>query len=138
MKSGSNNWTALVAVKSDSGIVWGRFDRQRPRFGSTELTLIIGATTLLVVVMFISHWRSRRRKMEFLRNSSPQLFSELSAAHRLDRANRRLIKRLATANGQKNAAALFVEPSYFETEKLPASEKISPEDFRQLRHELFD
>jgi hypothetical protein len=133
-----NNWISLVAVKSDSGIVWGRFDRQRPQFGSAELSVIVGATTLLVVVMVVSYWRSRRRKMEFLSNSSPQLFSELSAAHRLDRSNRRLIKRLAAASGQKNAAALFVEPNYFETEKLPPSEKISPDDFRQLRHELFD
>ena len=76
--------------------------------------------------------------MQFLRNSSSQLFSELSAAHGLDRANRRLIKRLAAANGQKNAAALFVEPGYFETEKLPATEKVSLVDFGQLRHELFD
>jgi uncharacterized protein (TIGR03382 family) len=138
MTSGSNQWTSLVAVKSDSGIVWGRFDRQRPHFGSAELSVIIGATALLVVVMLVSYWRSRRRKMEFLSNSSPQLFSELSAAHRLDRANRRLIKSLAAAGGQKNAAALFVEPGYFETEKLPESEKISLDAFRQLRHELFE
>jgi hypothetical protein len=138
MSEGSNNWRALVAVRPDSGIVWGRFDRQRPRFGSAELSVIIGATTLLVVVMIVSYWRSRRRKTEFLRNSSPQLFSELSAAHRLNRSNRHLIKRLAAANGQKNAAALFVEPNYFETEKLPVAEKVSLDDFRQLRHELFE
>ena len=138
MNNHSNKWLTLVAAKQDASVVWGRFDRQRPRFGNAELVLIIGATALLVIVMLVSYWRSRRRKLEFLRNSSSQLFGELSAAHRLDRSNRRLIKRLATVHGQKNAAAMFVEPDYFELESLPASEKVSLDALRQLRHELFD
>src|SRR5262245_24402886 len=105
----SNSWTTLVAVKPDSGIVWGRFDRQRPHFGNAELAVIIGATSLLVITILVSYYRSRRNKLQFLRNSSSHLFGELSAAHRLDRTNRRLIKRLAAARGQKNSAALFVE-----------------------------
>jgi len=134
----SDNWMTLVAVKADSGIVWGRFDRQRPRFGNAELAVIIGATSLLIITMLVSYFRSRRRKLQFLRNSSSHLFNELSAAHGLSRSNRRLIKRLAAARGQKNAAALFVEPDYFEPTKLSASEKISPDALRQLRHELFE
>ena len=134
----SDNWLTLVAVKADSGIVWGRFDRQRPHFGNAELTVIIGATSLLIITMLVSYFRSRQRKLEFLRNSSSHLFSELSAVHGLSRSNRRLIKRLSADRGQKNAAALFVEPDYFEPTKLSTPEKFSPGALQQLRHELFE
>jgi hypothetical protein len=138
MSNDGQSWLTLIAVKENPGIVWGRFDHQRPRFGNAELTIIIGATSLLIIVMLVSYWRSRRRKLEFLRNSSSQLFGELAAAHRLDRSKRRLIKRLAAAHGQRNSAALFVEPDYFEPTKVPTSEKISTDALRQLRHELFE
>jgi len=118
--------------------VWGRFDRQRAHFGNAELAVIIGATSLLVVTMLVSYFRSRRRKLQFLRNSPSHLFGELSTAHGLDRSNRGLIKRLAAARGQKNSAALFVEPDYFDPTKLPSSEKISPDALQQLRDELFE
>jgi hypothetical protein len=136
MSESSHNLLTLIA-KANAG-VWGRFDHERPHFGNAELAVIVGGTTLLVIVMLVSYWRSHRRKLEFLKNSRTRLFSELSAAHRLDRANRRLIKRLAAANDQKNITALFVEPSYFEPEHLPLSEKIAPDVLRHLRHELFD
>jgi hypothetical protein len=127
----------LVAVRKGSG-VWGRFDHGRPGVGVTEWAIIIGATVLLVVVMCISTWRAKRHKAQFLHNSKSRMFSELAAAHRLDRANRRLLKQLAAANGVVDASTLFVAPEFFETAKVPPALKGSADEIRRLRHELFE
>jgi hypothetical protein len=131
-------WAALLAVKSDSGIVWGRFDRQKPHFGTPEWAIIISASLLIVVVMCISRWRERRRKAVFLCHSNSALFNELAHAHRLNRADRKWIKRIAAAHGQKNPAAMFVQPEHFEDPKTAGSENVLPGVLRQLRHELFE
>lgn len=138
MSGNSSTWRCLVAVRRDSGVVWGRFDHERPGFGTAEWAVMIGATCLLVVVAIVSYWRSKRQKIEFLRNSSSHMFGELSREHRLDRANRRLLKKLAAAQGAENASMLFVEPDCFDATKLPPALKPSASELRQLRHELFE
>jgi hypothetical protein len=89
-------------------------------------------------VIAYSYWRSRRQKLEFLHNSAPRLFNEFARAHRLNRANRRVLKKLAAANGVEHAAALFVEPVYFDSNELPPALAAATDEIRQLRHELFD
>jgi hypothetical protein len=131
-------WLSMLAAKEESGAVWGRFDHARPGVGTPEWSLMIGATALLIIVITYSLWRSRREKLEFLSNSAPRMFNELSRAHRLDRAHKRLLKKLAAAQGHQNAAALFVEPEYFDKTKMPATLAGSTQQIRQLRHELFD
>jgi hypothetical protein len=127
----------LLAMRKASGGVWGRFDHGRPGVGVAEWAIIIGATVLLVLVMFVSSWRAKRQKAQFLHDSKARMFGELADAHRLNRANRRLLKKLAAGKGVGNASTLFVEPDYFELEKLPQALKDSARDCRQLRHELF-
>jgi hypothetical protein len=137
MNDASTTWVCLLAARHDSGAVWGRFDHQRPGVGPAEWTIMIGATGLLVAVALYSYVRSKRQKKEFLRNSSPQMFAELCRAHRLGRANRRLLKTLGATRGTKNACTLFVEPEYFDGTKLPAALKSAASELHQLRSELF-
>ena len=128
----------LLAVRENSGIVWGRFDHGKPGVGLAEWSVILGATFLVVVVMIVSRWRAKRQKAEFLSNSSSQLFNELSRTHRLDHTNRKLMKKLAVAHGLKNAATLFVEPEYFDDAIRPQSLDTSAAELRHLRHKLFE
>jgi hypothetical protein len=131
-------WLGLLAAKEESGVVWGRFDHRRSGVGTPEWSLMFGAAALLFVVMTYSYWRSRRDKREFLSNSAPRMFNELARAHRLDRAHKRLLKKLAIANGVEHAANVFVEPEYFDRTKLVASLAGSSQRVSQLRHEIFD
>ena len=133
-------WMSLLAAREESRGrgVWGRFDHSQPGVGSAEWSVMIGAAVLLVMTIAYSTWRSWRDKREFLSNSSPKIFNELSRAHRLDRAHQKLVRKLAVANGVNNAAAIFVEPEYFDTAKLPTALAGSTSTYRQLRHELFD
>ena len=133
-------WMSLLAAREESRGrgVWGRFDHSQPGVGSAEWSVMIGAAVLLMMTIAYSLWRSRRDKREFLFNSSPRIFNELSRAHRLDRAHQKLIRKLAVTNSVENAAAMFVEPEYFDTAKLPTALSSSASKYRQLRHELFD
>lgn len=129
---------ALLALRNTSDGVWGRFDHGRPGVGVTEWAVIVGATVLLVVVMCVSSWRAKRQKAQFLTDSKSRMFGELAQAHRLGRAQRRLLKRLAAAQGVSDASHLFVEPAHFDVEKVPIKLKDSASELRQLRHELFE
>ena len=79
-----------------------------------------------------------RDKREFLSNSSPKIFNELSRRTGWIEPISKLVRKLAVANGLKVAAAIFVEPEYFDTAKLPTALAGSSSTYRQLRHELFD
>jgi hypothetical protein len=132
------NLLPLFALGENPRAVWGRFDHSKPGVGLAEWSVILGATFLVVVVMIVSRWRAKRQKAEFLSDSVTQMFSELSRAHRLDRTNRRLLKKLAAAHGAKSAATLFVEPEYFDASKLPPALVASAQELHQLRHKLFE
>lgn len=128
----------LVAMRSTSDGVWGRFDHGKPGVGVTEWSIIIGATVLLVAVMCVSSWRAKRQKSQFLHDSKSRMFGELTDAHRLDRASRRLLKKLAAAKELRDASHLFIEPEHFEAEKLPPTLAASAGEFRRLRQGLFE
>ena len=102
MIDGITNWLCLLAARPDSARVWGRFDHQRPTFGSTGWMIVAGLVALLAAAALLSHWLSKRRQRDFWYDSSSRLFRELCRAHRLDLANRRLMQKLAAARGVEN------------------------------------
>jgi hypothetical protein len=138
MIDGITNWFCLLAARPDSARVWGRFDHQRPTFGSTGWMIVAGLVALLAAVALLSNWLSKRRQRDFWYDSSSRLFRDLCRAHRLNLANRRLMQKLASARGVDNAAALFVEPNYFDFKSLPETLKSSDGELLHLRHELFE
>jgi hypothetical protein len=128
----------LVASRPESVTVWGRFDHHRgSAFGMFELVTLGGVTLLLMATIA---WQviAKRPPREFKLNSPNRLFGELCRAHRLNRANRRLLKKLAAERGLKNASLLFVEPEQFEATNLPVDLESSAAELRQLRHKLLD
>ena len=138
MIDGITNSLCLFATQPDSYRVWGRFDHQRPTFGPTEWMIVGGLAAFVAAAAVLSYWLSKRRQNDFWHDSSSRLFHELCRAHRLDLANRRLMKNLAAARGIDNVAALFVEPDHFDTTNLPPALKSSASELRQLRHKLFE
>ena len=81
--------------------------------------LIFAVTGVLVAGVLLwqlfSSWNNGR-----LPSNSPRgLFRELCRAHRIDRAGRRLLKRLAVARGVSPPVLLFVRPECFTVTDLP-------------------
>ncbi len=134
----TDNRLHLFATLQDTNGIWGRFDNQRPSFGTHEIIMVVAVVALLLIATLIWQLFTRRRQRDFSRNSTLRLFGELCRAHRLDRPSRRLLKRLAAARGLKNSTELFVEPEHFDMTSLPPALKTSASELRQLRHKLFD
>jgi hypothetical protein len=126
----------LLATLHDSG-VWGRFDHQRPTFGTLEL-VILGIAGLLPVIAVMWQLVVRRGEREFRSASTARLFGELCRAHQLGRSSRRLLKRLAVMRGLNTPAMLFIEPDHFDLTTLSPDLKPLAAELRQLRHRLFD
>jgi hypothetical protein len=131
-------WLTLLAENPDDFRVWGRFDNQRPGFGTAEWSVLIGALSLLLAIVVTSYVLAKRKRSEFLHNSPKRLFHDLCRAHRLHIRNRRLLKKLAAARGVENAAELFVDPKYFDAADLPQGLQSTAAELRQLRHALFN
>ncbi len=117
--------------------VWGRFDHQRPSFDSTHWWILLGCAVLFAGFAVAIYRSSRRIKSEFDTDNHAKLFRELCRAHRLSFANRRQLRRLASARGITEPARLFVEPKHFETSHLPESMQSAADEIRRLRDRLF-
>jgi hypothetical protein len=128
----------LLAVQHDSFGVWGRFDHARPGAGLNQFAILMIALAAVVMIALVRSHFARRDQREFTSNNSARLFKELCRAHGFDYASRRLLKRLAAAHGVEQPAVLFVEPAYFDTNKLPASVKPFAGKLQQLRNALFN
>ena len=136
----TNSFASLVCVllADDSHRVWGRFDHQRGGLDPTHWLIIGGALALLLVSMLVSHLRAKHGQQEFWHDSPSRLLHELSHAHRLDAAHRKLIRRLASERGAEHPADVFVEPEFFDTTNLSTAFKNTASELRQLRHQLFE
>jgi hypothetical protein len=117
--------------------VWGRFDHERPSFDATHWFVLLGCLILFAGFTAAIYRSSRRGKSEFDDDSHAKLFRELCRAHRLSFANRRRLRRLASARGIAEPARLFLEPKHFETAYLPENLQSSADEIRRLRDRLF-
>jgi len=70
-------------------------------------------------------------------NDPERLFRELSRAHGLDRASRRLLQKLALLTGLAQPAEVFLTPAVFEVKQLPEQLLAEQERVKQLRELLF-
>lgn len=127
----------LLAARQDLHRVWGRFDHERPGFGTSHIVTVAAALALLIAMALIWRRMARRSAREYSCDSRGRLFRELCGAHRLSRASRRLLKRLASARGVANPAMLFIEPAYLDATNLPAQLRSSTAELQMLREALF-
>jgi hypothetical protein len=131
------NWLCLLAVRRELPRVWGRFDHQQPADGMSQTLVVVGMAILVALIFLIWLRANRRERREFQSDSSARLFRELCRAHNLNRADRRLLKRLAVSSGLASQALLFVEPQHFDSANLPRGLQASGNDLQRLRERLF-
>jgi len=129
-------YLSLLAAQ-DSHRVWGRFDHQRPGFGTDHLLTILAAIALVVAGAIVWYRSSRRPPIHFSCDSSARLFRELCRAHGLSSASRRLLKRLAAARNIATPALLFVDPQHFDAKTLPTAIRASETELGRLHDRLF-
>jgi hypothetical protein len=112
------------------------FRTKRETFQPSDLIAwIIVAVMVITVLAILARVVARREKQSF--DSPRALFQELCRAHRLDFANRQLLKRLARAAGVKQPARLFLEPQRFEPRNLPKDLQEKWPIIESLRSRLF-
>jgi len=130
--------TALLAAQHSH---WRRLgdglyrSKSRPEFADFLPYLIFAAVlaaVIAVVVLII-----KRNDMSESCNDPQKLFRELSRAHRLGRANRRLLSQLATARKLRQPAEVFLSPAAFELSSLPPQLRSQQPRLEKLRERLF-
>lgn len=113
------------------------FREKRESFEPTDLLwwLFVAALVLAafgIVARVLANQDKRR-----LYNSPRALFRELCAAHGLDRAQRSLLKHLASTYQLPSPIRLFLEPERFESATLAAELRPHLEAIAALRQRLF-
>jgi hypothetical protein len=132
-----NSTLMLLASREEMHRVWGRFDNERPGVSATQILIALTAILLLIVIALV--WRAIKRRAErmFAEDSPAKLFRQLCAVHGLNHVHRRLLRQLAETRGVALPAALFVEPGYFDTQKLPPELQPFANELRLLQKRLF-
>jgi hypothetical protein len=128
-----HEWFWLLAA-STNGQVWGRFDHGRPTYGAAQLLTILTFVALAITIGLLLV----RMRSSFQTESRRGLFNELCRAHGLKTSSRRLLRRLAAARGLRDAATLFVEPRYFESNELPDALQAVKAELQPLRDRIFN
>jgi hypothetical protein len=106
------------------------------QFGWGSVGIVAGvAVALSLVAWLILRWfKVRERRIS---NSPWGLFTDLVAAHQLNHRERNLVTRLARQFRLEQPALLFVEPAWWEADRLgPAWRRRLPE-LEKLRRRLF-
>jgi len=109
----------------------GYEDKAFETFVAAAIIITISVTLILVGRYF--------RRFERLKSydSPPELFRELCRVHRIDWADRRLLKRLASEWEMTSPALLFIEPERFNAARLPEHWQENSRQLEELRHRLF-
>ena len=104
------------------------------RFGWDSVAMVAGgALVVIIVAWFISRLLAKRQRQ--ISDSPWCLFKELCTAHSLNHRERQLLTRLAQQFRLEQPTALFIEPAWWEAERLgPAWARTLPElDKRRKR-----
>lgn len=113
------------------------FDGVYFKSNTREVWAIFAVMAVLVVAAVLWQLLTSRTYGRLPSNSSRSLFRELSRAHGLDRSRRRLLKRLAAAQGVAPPVLLFVQPERFALVGLPEEMYEHAADIEELEQRLF-
>lgn len=111
------------------------FRGESARIQVSDVLMILGIIALVALAVWGLSWLLMRSEGERRAYSPRKLFAQLCRAHGLDRAQRRLLKRVARHHGLTMAAQLFVEPHRFEGLELVLADQ--REALATLRATLF-
>jgi len=101
---------------------------------SEVLSFGLGLVLVGVIVWIVFYWR-KRNDMSQRCDDPRKLFRELCQHHGLNRADRRLLQKLAAIKQLRQPAELFVTPSVFDLAELPVD--LDEQKLHALRTRLF-
>jgi hypothetical protein len=125
-------WNILLAQA-------GKPNAPRPgdwTFGWTSVAMLAAASLAIIVVAWIVS-RSVALRQRRIKNSPSRLFKDLCLAHNLTNRERQMLGRMAQQFRLLQPAALFVEPAWWEAERLGPSWSRRMHDVERLRKRLF-
>jgi hypothetical protein len=102
-----------------------------------DLIPYVAAATLATIGISLYRWLKRRNDMTEACDDPSKLFRELCGVHGLDRASRRLLRRLSEALGFAQPAQIFLSPDAFNAAQLPPALRKQAAELNQLRDRLF-
>lgn len=135
MTNTPQHWLSHLAAADSFTHMGQRFQRHHSDWQLSQLLLLI----LLIVtsgigVYLVSQYIHRRSGGG---NYARALFAELCRAHRLDWSARRLLAQLASSQRLSSPAQLFLEPQYFEADRLDDAMQKRREELHLLRDKMF-
>src|SRR5262245_14680557 len=122
-------------------LLWAEVNAKAPRpgdwsFGWVSVGILAGAAASIV----LSAWLTIRlisARQKRISNSPWRLFKNLVTAHELNHRERNLLTRLAQHFRLEQPAALFIEPAWWEPERLGSSWSRRSAELEKLRRRLF-
>lgn len=112
------------------------FHQEGAIVGWQAIALIVGSAVTIIGVVWLT---MRLLKARHKRNANCpwRLFKDLCAAHSLTHRDRQLLSQLAHEHHLEHPAMLFVEPAWWEADKLDRSWQRSLAELHSLRDRLF-
>ena len=128
---------ALFAERTN----WQRLgDNFRSTPGSVDEYKLIAVVAIVVVfavgLVLLSRFAEPQDRRKSY-NSPGELFRDLCRKHHLDRADRRILKRLASAWGLAGPSYLFIDPDYFDVTGLSDEWEENAPRVARIRKRLF-
>ena len=128
---------ALIAQLSSwehlgDGLYRGRGRMELIEFLPLLILLAVLASGIALMVMI-----RKRNNMNLDCDNPQKLFRELALAHKLDRGDDRLLRKLAKACHLPQPAEVFLQPALFATETLPKQLRAEAANLESLREQLF-
>jgi hypothetical protein len=106
------------------------------RFGWAGVGLVAaGALGIILFAWLVMRWLARRQRQ--ISHSPWSLFRDLATAHGLTHRERQLLARVAQHFRLEQPATLFVEPAWWEHDRLGPSWKRRLPQLEKLRRRLF-
>jgi hypothetical protein len=112
------------------------FHQEGAIVGWQAIILIVGSAITIIGIFWLT-MRLLRSRQKRNANCPWQLFKELCAAHALSHRDRQLLSQLAHEHRLEHPAMLFVEPVWWEADKLGRSWQRSVAELHTLRDRLF-
>ena len=128
---------ALFAQMSKWQRMGDGLHRGRGRMDLMELLPVVILLAIVGIAIFLVVKVRKRNDMTQPCDDPAKLFRELSLAHNLDRASQKLLWRLAEGLELAQPADVFLQPSFFQGDRIPEELHGEEDELELLLERLF-
>ena len=128
------NWLLFVALLAQV-----RVKEPKPgdwAFGWGTVAMIAAVSSVIVLVIWLIMFWLRMREQRTV-HSPWRLFHDLCGAHGFTHGEKSLVKQLARAQNLQQPGGVFVEPGWWESERLPPGLSSHFAELEKLRKRIF-